>query len=153
MASSKGTRGVRPSSWYAGIPGTGAWPMVSILCACRMLTVRRGRSRSELLRGHNLMALDDIPPRELPDPVADETRRIRRLRVIVDLTASILRQQVSLTEEDARRLIAGARASVLDLFPEKGSTFDLVLAPRFERILHERGLARPPDVRDGRSRS
>lgn len=92
---------------------------------------------------------DDISLRDLAasphaDSKADEGRRIRRLRVAVDLTAAVLRQQSPLTEEEARSLIAAARRSVLVLFPGSEHTFDLILAPRFERILRERGIVDDP---------
>lgn len=89
---------------------------------------------------------EDIPLREVPEGSrvrarADENRRMRRLRILVDLTAAVLRQQAPLTEAEARSLIAATRASVLVLFPGSEHTFDLILAPRFERILRERGIS------------
>ena len=84
---------------------------------------------------------DQIAPENLPDAILDERRRIRRLRAVVDLTCAVLRQQRSLSEQDAERLIAAARRTALSLFPDSAHTFDLILAPRFERILHERGVA------------
>ena len=88
---------------------------------------------------------DDISLRELAESQharakADEARRIRRLRMTVDLTTAVLRQQNPLTEAEARSLIAATRRSVLLLFPGSEHTFDLILAPRFERILRERGI-------------
>lgn len=88
---------------------------------------------------------DDIPLRELSHAARDEARRMRRLRVLVDLTSAILRQQDPLTEEEARALIAATRASVLTLFPGSEHTFNLILAPRFERILQERGVVSGPE--------
>ena len=72
------------------------------------------------------------------DPIQEEKNRIHRLRVLVDLTTSVLYQETSLTLEEARQLIRNTESSVLTLFPDKQQTFDLVLLPRFERILRER---------------
>ena len=83
---------------------------------------------------------DQIAPEDLPDAILDERRRIRRLRAVVDLTCAILRQQHSLTEQEAQRLIGAARRTALWLFPGSERIFDLVLAPRFARILDERGV-------------
>ena len=72
------------------------------------------------------------------DPIQEEKNKIHRLRVLVDLTTSVLYQEPSLTLEEARQLVHNTESSVLMLFPDKQQTFDMVLLPRFERILHER---------------
>jgi len=46
-----------------------------------------------------------------------------------------------LTRKEANALIERTRAEILELFPGKGEVFDLVLRPRFLRILNERALA------------
>ncbi len=70
--------------------------------------------------------------------IQEEKRRIRRLRVLVDLTTSVLYQDAALTLEEAQQLVRGAEKAILKMFPDKQQTFDLVLRPRFERILRER---------------
>ena len=74
-----------------------------------------------------------------PDPaaVAEEQRRLDRLRRTVDVTCALLRQ-ADLTRAEAESLAAAARRAALELFPDKGDVFDLVIVPRMERILHER---------------
>ena len=68
--------------------------------------------------------------------LAEEQQRARRLRVIVDLTTCVLMQgHVSLDE--AQRLTAAARQRALELFPDKEETYDLILAPRFARLIRE----------------
>ena len=62
---------------------------------------------------------------------------MRRLRTIVDLTTAIL-YQGNLTAAEALELVAATKKSVLELFPDKGDTFDLIYKPRFERIIKER---------------
>jgi hypothetical protein len=73
-----------------------------------------------------------------PDPadVAEELRRADRLRRVVDVAAAVLRQG-HLTRHEAEALVAGTRRRALELFPGKEDVFDLVLAPRFARILDE----------------
>ena len=68
--------------------------------------------------------------------LADEARRARQLRVIVDLTTSLLVQQ-PMPRDEADRLVAAARRRVLELFPDKEETYELILAPRFARLLEE----------------
>ncbi|OGQ78174.1 MAG: hypothetical protein A3F90_07600 [Deltaproteobacteria bacterium RIFCSPLOWO2_12_FULL_60_19] len=66
-----------------------------------------------------------------------EELKVRRLRRIVDLTAALL-WQTDLTLDQAQKLVADAKARALELFPDKGETFDLIYGSRFRRILIER---------------
>ena len=70
------------------------------------------------------------------DALADERRRLRELRVIVDLTTSVLRQG-ALDHHEAKALVAAARGRILELFPDKEPVYALVLAPRFARLVAE----------------
>ncbi len=76
--------------------------------------------------------------------VLEEQERIRRMRLLVDVTAQVLSQDENLTFCEALRLIDAARTAVLRLFPEKDDTFNLVIRPRLERIVHERFQIAPP---------
>ena len=55
---------------------------------------------------------------------------------MVDITSTVL-MQGRLTREEAEDIVATARKCVLDLFPDKEDTFELILAPRFERLMNE----------------
>jgi hypothetical protein len=68
--------------------------------------------------------------------VADENRRLRHLRMIVDLTSSLLVQS-RMTRAEAEALVAATRRQALELFPDKADTYDLILAPRFARLMNE----------------
>ncbi len=70
------------------------------------------------------------------EAVADEQRRADRLRRAVDVACSVLRQG-HLTRQEAQAIVAVTREQALSLFPGKDDVFDLVLAPRFARILDE----------------
>ena len=70
------------------------------------------------------------------DAINEEQRRLRELRVTVDLTASVIAQG-RLGRAEAEALVAATRERALALFPDKAATFDLVLAPRFARLLEE----------------
>ena len=67
---------------------------------------------------------------------AEEDRRARQLRVIVDLTSSVI-VQGGLSLAEAEALVAATRRRALELFPGKEDTFDLILAPRFARLIRE----------------
>ena len=68
--------------------------------------------------------------------LADEKRRLRQLRVIVDLTCNVL-MQGRLPRDEAGDLVAAARRRALELFPDKEETYELILAPRFARLVRE----------------
>ena len=72
----------------------------------------------------------------------DEQKRLRRLRLIVDLTASVISQEPSLTPERALEMIRRAQDAVEGLFPGSHAQFDLLVRPKLQRIVDERF---PPD--------
>ena len=72
--------------------------------------------------------------------ILDEQARIARLRLLADRTAYRLRHQ-AMDRPDALDLIEQTRAQVLELFPDKAEAFELILRPRFRRLLNERVLA------------
>lgn len=78
----------------------------------------------------------------MPDQrdILEEQIRMRRLRLLVDRTAYRLRW-TSLDRQEAIELIEETREDVLELFPDKGEVFELILRPRFMRFLDERALA------------
>lgn len=68
--------------------------------------------------------------------VAEEGRRLRQLRMVVDLTCNLLIQG-RMTRPEAEALVAAARRRALELFPDKEETYELILAPRFARLMDE----------------
>ena len=67
----------------------------------------------------------------------EEQIRMIRLRVVVDLTVYRLGHH-AFSRGGALALIDRTRDEVLAIFPDKGVVFELVLRPRFMRILDER---------------
>ena len=87
-----------------------------------------------------------------PAAVAEEQARADRLRRTVDVACAVLRQG-RLSRAEAESLVADTRRRALALFPDKEYVFDLVLAPRFRRILDEfcprgRSVCPPPEGSD-----
>jgi hypothetical protein len=68
--------------------------------------------------------------------IEEEARRLRQLRMIVDLTCNVL-MQGRLPRDEAEDLVAAARRRALELFPGKEATYELILAPRFARLVRE----------------
>ena len=71
-----------------------------------------------------------------PAAAAQEQARADRLRRTVDVACALLRQG-HLSRAQAEALVADTRRRALALFPGKEDVFDLVLAPRFQRIIEE----------------
>ena len=71
------------------------------------------------------------------DALKFEEAKVQKLRGITNLTVALL-CQADLTLVDAQKLIAQTRSKALELFPDKGDTFDLIYGSRFRRILSER---------------
>jgi hypothetical protein len=71
------------------------------------------------------------------EKLMEEERRLRRLRLLVDLAQAEL-MQGAITISEAYSILERTRKAALTLFPGKGSVYDLIYAPRFRRILAER---------------
>ncbi len=69
--------------------------------------------------------------------IQEENRRVRRLQIVVDLVMNLLAQS-DMSIEEASELVAQTRQFALNLFPDKGSTYDLIYRPRFQRLLKEK---------------
>jgi hypothetical protein len=54
----------------------------------------------------------------------------------VDVTCNLIAQG-GMSYQEAERLVARTRRRALELFPDKADTFDLILAPRFARLMKE----------------
>lgn len=60
------------------------------------------------------------------------------VRRLVDLSLQVICTDPDLTETGAFQLVQNARDRVVELFPGKESTFDLIYLPRFHRAISER---------------
>jgi hypothetical protein len=80
--------------------------------------------------------------------VAAEARQVRQLRMVVDLTSAVL-MQGRLSRQEAEELVAATRRRALELFPDKEETYEVILAPRFARLLEEFVGPREPAPADG----
>jgi hypothetical protein len=69
--------------------------------------------------------------------ILEETRKIRRLQIVVDMVMSTL-QQSDIPVEEAAEMVASTRRYAISLFPDKARTFDLIYRPRFQRVLSEK---------------
>jgi hypothetical protein len=67
----------------------------------------------------------------------EEEKRLRRLRLVVDLSQAVL-MQADLTLREAFDIMNNTKKAALALFPDKESVYELVYAPRLKRIITER---------------
>jgi hypothetical protein len=70
--------------------------------------------------------------------IKEEQKQMRWLRLQVDFTLAVIRQEPRLDLEQARGLVGQLRRKVVARFPGKEATFDMVLLPRFDRAIKER---------------
>jgi len=68
----------------------------------------------------------------------EESRKIRRLQLMMSMVLSVIGQDPSLTVEEASELAAGAKRAALAMFPDKELAFDLLYKPRLQRLMRER---------------
>ena len=68
----------------------------------------------------------------------DESRRIRRLQIMMNLVMQVIAQDSKLTVEEASQMVADSRRAVLAMFPGKELAYDLIYRPRFQRLMRER---------------
>jgi hypothetical protein len=67
--------------------------------------------------------------------IDEESRRIRRLRILVRLTLETIAAG-DISAEEAAGMIAATRKIALEMFPGKERAFDLIYRPQFQRVMH-----------------
>jgi hypothetical protein len=78
------------------------------------------------------------PSHDAAQEKEEESRKIRRLQLMMSMVLSVIGQDPSLTVEEASELAAGAKRAALAMFPEKELAFDLLYKPRLQRLMRER---------------
>ena len=79
----------------------------------------------------------DLPMNADKDALLAEERNLRRLRRAMDVAATLL-WRIDLSLDEARDVVEHAKHTALQLFPDKGNTFDLIYGARFRRILSDK---------------
>ena len=67
-----------------------------------------------------------------------ERRRLRRIRMIVELTLNLISSDRTVSYREARCLVNCARKAILDLYPGFDSRYERIISPHFERVLLSR---------------
>ena len=69
------------------------------------------------------------------EQIDEESRQLRRLRILVRLTMETIADG-DLSAEEASGMIAATRRAALDMFPGKEAAFDLIYRPQFQRLMN-----------------
>lgn len=75
----------------------------------------------------------EVPPTQ--EQIDEESRRIRRLRILVRLTIESIAGG-DLSAEEASGMVAATRRAALEMFPGKERAFDLIYKPQFQRLMN-----------------
>ena len=77
-------------------------------------------------------------PVQSPEELQEESRKIRRLQMVVSMVTQVIAQDSSLTVDEASEMVADTRKAALLMFPDKELAFDLIYWPRLQRLMRER---------------
>jgi hypothetical protein len=85
----------------------------------------------------------EVPQRAEPSGIQqneqlDESRKIRRLQMMISMVMSVISQDPDLTVEEASEMAANARRAALAMFPDKELAYDILYKPRLQRLMNER---------------
>jgi hypothetical protein len=64
-----------------------------------------------------------------------ERRRLRRIRMIVELTHNVIASDDTVSYREARCLVECARKAILELHPAFVERYECLVRPHFERVL------------------
>lgn len=70
------------------------------------------------------------------EEIDEESRRVRRLRIVVNLALNIIAQG-EVPIEEAHGLVTATRRLAGELFPGKEGVFDLIYRPKFQQLINE----------------
>ena len=67
-----------------------------------------------------------------------ERRRLRRIRMIVELTHNLISSDMTVSHREARCLVDCARKAIVELHPAFSDRYERIVRPHFERVLASR---------------
>lgn len=80
----------------------------------------------------------DEQPLQSAEELKEESRKIRRLQMLMNMVMQVIAQDQSLTVDEASEMVADTRKAALVMFPDKELAFDLIYWPRLQRLMRER---------------
>jgi hypothetical protein len=73
-----------------------------------------------------------------PSSAFFERRRLRRVRMIVELTLNLISSDRTVSHREARCLVDCARKAILELVPGIQHRYERIVKPHFDRVLQQR---------------
>ena len=73
-----------------------------------------------------------------PNSLFFERRRLRRVRMIVELTLNLISSDRTTSHREARCLVDCARKAIMEIFPTFGDRYERIVQPHFDRVLQQR---------------
>jgi hypothetical protein len=67
-----------------------------------------------------------------------ERRRLRRVRMIVELTLNLIGSDRTASHREARCLVDCARKAILEIVPGFDGNYERIVQPHFDRVLQQR---------------
>lgn len=77
-------------------------------------------------------------PAQSPEELKEESRKIRRLQIMMNMVMQVIAQDRTLPVEEASEMVADTRRAALAMFPDKELAFNLIYWPRLQRLMRER---------------
>jgi hypothetical protein len=77
-------------------------------------------------------------PVQSPEELQEESRKIRRFQMVMNMVMQVIAQDSSITVEEASEMVADTRRVALGMFPDKELAFNLIYWPRLQRLMRER---------------
>ncbi len=81
---------------------------------------------------------NEPPAAQTAEELKEESRKIRRLQMVVNMVYQVIAQDHSLSVEQASEMVADTRRMALSMFPDKELAFNLIFWPRLQRLMRER---------------
>ena len=67
-----------------------------------------------------------------------DRRKLRRVRMIVELTHNLISSDMTVSHREARCLVECARKAILELHPAFSERYERIVRPHFQRVLASR---------------
>jgi hypothetical protein len=93
--------------------------------------------QSEIISASPASTAVDAPVQS-PEELQEESRKIRRFQMVMNMVMQVIAQDSSITVEEASEMVADTRRVALGMFPDKELAFNLIYWPRLQRLMRER---------------
>ena len=104
-----------------------------------MVLPENSRASHEDVPGSHSASVDSaLQQAQSPEELKEESRKIRRLQIMMSMVMQVIAQDSSLTVDEASEMVADTRKAALTMFPDKELAFDLIYWPRLQRLMRER---------------